>query len=88
MRGQHAVANGGEASSFRASFNFASVPASTRGDATEWSRPSSAQSVHDDINFPGLEELVDDDLEPSQTSSLIAVVPLAQPLEQPLEQSP
>ena len=31
---------------------------------TEWSRPTSAQSVHDDINLPGLEELVDDDLEP------------------------
>jgi len=39
----------------------ASAPASTRHDVTE---PTSAQFVHDDINLPGLEELVDDDLAP------------------------
>ena len=42
----------------------ASAPDSTRGDVIEPSEPTSAQFVHDDINLPGLGELVDDGLEP------------------------
>jgi len=41
----------------------ASSPAAIRGDVTEWSEPTSAQFVANDINLPSLEELVDDDLE-------------------------
>lgn len=63
-----------------------SAPASTRGDVTESSEPTTAQFDHDDTILPDLEELVGDDLEPFTLPQLITVVLLAQPLAQPLTQ--